>query len=379
MMVLPMSVDLNGATPALIQCDSQVGAIRIAAMSLLDRLVVAVHRAGCRPIRIYCPGELPSLKRSKALGIEMEVVSTLPAITEPTLFADCRVLVQAPDLRAVIAGSGRLTTPAGELLPIGRVRGLEPGLDAVLRLLPSIPANGVCGRVSDTASARVMERALWASLGSSSDGVVDIYFNRPLGRFLSKALIHTPVTPNQVTVGSALLGLVSAWFFARGSYPAGILGAVILQLSALVDCVDGDVARVVFKESAIGKWLDLGLDQVVHVAVFAALAIGAFQHGGAGPVLWLGASAVMGAVVAFPLVVRARLLANKDTDTKLERFIDAASTRDFTVLILFLALIERLEWFLWLTAITVHIFWLTVLLLQLPKRARTKPVNGPVA
>jgi phosphatidylglycerophosphate synthase len=222
--------------------------------------------------------------------------------------------------------------------------------------------------VESRESAVAMERRLWASLGSSSDGVVDTYFNRPLGRFLSKILIHTPVTPNQVTVVSALIGLVSAWFFAQGNYTAGIIGALLLQLSALVDCVDGDLARVVFKESPIGKWLDLGLDQLIHVAVFATLAVGLSRAGADAPVVWLGISAVVGAVISFPVVVRARRLSNKDLDTKLEKFLDAASTRDFTALIVFLAVISRLEWFLWLTGITVHIFWITALIMQLPKK-----------
>lgn len=374
-----MIAAMQTTTPALIQCDPQVGDIRIAALTLLDRLVVALHRAGCQPIRIVCAGALPSLKRSKALGIETEILPAMPAVVAPTLVADCRLLVQAADVRAVIAGNGRLVTPAGEALPIGMVSRVESDLNKVLNSLPPIAASGVCGVVTDAASARKVETRLWASLASSTDGVVDKYFNRPLGRFLSKALIHTPVTPNQVTVASTLIGLAGAWFFAQGNYTAGILGAFLLQMSALVDCVDGEVARIVFKESPIGKWLDLGLDQVVHVAVFAAIAIGLSQHGGNAPVFWLGISAVAGAVISFPVVVRARRLADKETDTRLEKFIDAASTRDFTALILFLAFIERLEWFLWLTGVSVHIFWVMALLLQLPKGSKTNSANGRAA
>lgn len=218
-----------------------------------------------------------------------------------------------------------------------------------------------------------MEKLLWDSLTSSSDGVVDKYFNRPLGRFLSKVLIHTPVTPNQVTVVSMLVGLLGAYYFAVGNYTAGILGALLLQLSALIDCVDGDIARVVFKESPVGKWLDITLDQVVHVAVFAAIAAGLARQGIEAPVMWLGISAVAGALISFPVVVRGRMLANKDTDTRLEKFIDAASTRDFTALVLFLAFLGKLHWFLWLTAISVHIFWITALVLQLPKSSKIRP------
>jgi len=374
-----MTAAVPPMTPALILCDPQVGANRIATLTLLDRLVVALHRAGCQPIHIVCAGEVPSLKRSQRLGIPTRILSQRPVLLEPTLVADCRILVHAGDVRAVLAGQGRLVSPTGEPLPLGIVNRLEPGWPAALMALPPIPASGVCGEVTDPSSARALERRLWASMGSSSDGIVDTYFNRPLGRVLSKALTHTAVSPNQVTVVAALIGLASAWFFAEGNYTAGILGAFLLQLSALVDCVDGELARVMFKESPIGKWLDLGLDQVVHVAVFAAIAIGASRESENAPVLWLGLSAVVGALISFPVVVRARRLANKETDTRLEKFMDAASTRDFTALIVCLAFIERLDWFLWLTGFTVHIFWVTVLCLQFPKGLKENSANGRAA
>jgi phosphatidylglycerophosphate synthase len=358
--------------PALILCEPRTGSNRLAALTLLDRLVVACHRAGCGPIRIVCPGELPLLKRAKALAIPTEVLSAAPALSEPTLVAHCRLLVQAADVRAVIAAQGRLLAKNEEPLPLGLVSSLPADLDAALKPLPGIRAEGVAGRVTDRVSARRIERQLWASLVSSSDGVVDKYFNRPLGRFLSKALVHTPITPNQVTVVSMLIGLVSAYCFAAGHHAAGILGALLLQLSALVDCVDGDLARIAFKESPLGKWLDIVLDQVVHVAVFAGIAVGLSRQGTEAPVWWLGASAVAGALISFPVVVRGRLLANQATDTRLEKFIDAASTRDFTVLVLFLALLGKLEWFLWLTGVTVHVFWITALCLQLPKSSKAR-------
>ncbi len=364
-----MSSSLEQKIPAVIYCDPQIGSIRIAALTLLDRLVVALHRGGCRAIHVVCPGPVPDMRRARALGMSVQTAAAAPQTSGPVLVSSCSVLIQPVDVKAVLGKSGHLSDSAGALLPVGVTARLPAALSdfgAALENVPVVRSIGVAGRVDDRESATRMERQLWASLGSTSDGVVDTYFNRPLGRFLSKVLIHTPVTPNQVTVVSALVGLVSAWFFAQGNYTAGIIGAILLQLSALIDCVDGDIARVVFKESPIGKWLDLGLDQVVHVAVFATLAVGLHRAGIDAPVMWLGISAVAGAVISFPVVVRARRLATAE-DTRLEKFIDAASTRDFTALILFLAVIGHLEWFLWLTGITVHIFWVTALVLQLPK------------
>jgi hypothetical protein len=73
-------------------------------------------------------------------------------------------------------------------------------------------------------------------------------------------------------------------------YSAGIIGAILLQASALIDCVDGEVARIAFRESPMGKWIDITLDQVVHIAVFAAIAFGLWRQGSDARVLWLGAA-----------------------------------------------------------------------------------------
>lgn len=373
----PMSDNQAPTIPAVIWCDPVTGSLRIAALTLLDRLVVALHRAGCGPIRIVCPGPLPVLRRAPALGIAVDAGPLPVAMEGPVVLAKCEVVVQPGDVRAVIRKRGRLSDSDGRLLPLGCVErfAVADDMEAALNRLPSVAAVEVSGLAADAESAARMGRRLWSSLSSSTDGMVDKYFNRPFGRFLSKALVHTPVTPNQVTVASAAVGLVGAWYFAVGDYVAGIVGAILLQFSALIDCVDGEVARIAFKESPIGKWLDLGLDQVVHVAVFAALAVGLGRGGSDAPVMWLGLSAVVGAIISFPVVVRARRLSNQE-DSKLEKFIDAASTRDFTALLVFLAVIGRLEWFLWLTGITVHLFWVTALVLQLPKRAPSQTTGS---
>jgi hypothetical protein len=48
-----------------------------------------------------------------------------------------------------------------------------------------------------------------------------------------------------------------------------------LQLSLIVDCVDGEVARATRKFSSLGAWLDASTDRVKEFAAYAGLAIGA--------------------------------------------------------------------------------------------------------
>ncbi len=278
-------------------------------------------------------------------------------------------LVQPADLKRVIEQRGRLTKPDGTLLPVGVLNSISTApLDSQLTKLPAITTVGVAELVRDPASTTHATRQLWASLTSSADGLVDKYFNRPVGRVLfSRLLIHTPISPNQVSVAATLIGLLSAACFAEGSAKVAIWGAGLLQLSAIVDCVDGDLARVLFKESPLGKWLDIVGDQVVHIGVFVCIGIGLYRAGSIAPVLPLAASAAIGVVISFLIVMRGLLQPESQRNSRLQKLIDATTNRDFSVLLLILAFVGRLEWFLWLTALGVHVFWVLALSLQLKR------------
>lgn len=337
--------------------------------------MVAVHRGGAGPITIVATNTRLVLKRASALGIPVRIATDAPPREVSTLVASSNLLVQAADVRVLLEHGGCLATAEGTLLPIGVLPAGDAPWRTALDALPTLQARGVACRITDAVSARQTERALWASLTSSSDGLVDRVFNRPCGRVLSKVLVHTPVSPNAVSLVSIGIGLVAAGFFAAGSYRAVLVGALLFQLSAIVDCVDGDLARVLFKESPLGKWLDLAGDQVVHVAVFAAIAVG-LSRGGQSPLaLWLGVSAVAGALLSFAVVVRGMKRPASDRSRLLQKLIDAATNRDFSVLVLVLACFHRLDWFLWMSAIGSHGFWMLALALQTGSRGKERSVT----
>jgi phosphatidylglycerophosphate synthase len=242
-------------------------------------------------------------------------------------------------------------------------------------LQPAVEAAVVSTEIRTPSEARLAARRLWASLTSSSDGLVDRWFNRPCGRPLSRLLVKTSVTPNQVSVASIVLGLVSAWLLAQGRWRDAVLGSILFQISAVVDCVDGDLARMVFKESPLGKWLDLVGDQLVHSGVFIGIAVGLLRAGTSAPAGWLGMSAVLGALFSFGVVLRG-MMGDARPSGRLQGLLDRATNRDFSVLVLALALGGMLEWFLWMAAIGSHLFWMTALFLQArapePGKAQTE-------
>jgi phosphatidylglycerophosphate synthase len=343
----------------------------VVALTPLDRAIVAVHRAGCGPIHVVAAGPLPRLRRAPALGIEFNVGPAPPALDGPVFVAQANLLFTATDVKRLVEHRARLVQN-GSKRPAGLARTYSGVLDHDLASAPPLAPEGVVALVTDAASARAAARALWASLTSSSDGLVDRHFNRPLGRWLSKLLIRTPVTPNQISVAATLIGILSALCFGWGTTGAAILGAVVLQLSAIIDCVDGDVARAVFKESPLGKWLDLVGDQVVHLGVFIAIGVGLARAGEDAPLVALATSAGVGVVISFAVVLRGLLHPGLQKHTGLQRLIDATTNRDFSVLLIALACLDQLAWFLWLAAIGVHAFWMLALSLQFRRAPATE-------
>jgi phosphatidylglycerophosphate synthase len=214
--------------------------------------------------------------------------------------------------------------------------------------------------------AATSEQAEWAllrSLKGGLEGFVDRHFNRRCSKWITRALLQTPLTPNGVTVLAALVGLLSGAVFAWGGYAAGVAGALLFQLSAILDCCDGEVARLKFMESPFGEQLDVALDNVVHVGLYAGMGWAAYQSGWGIVALALGGLAIVGNVAAFAVVQRAfRLRETLDAPRRrrVETILNHLVSRDFSVLILALALLGHVEWFLALAAVGSNIFWPTL-------------------
>ena len=123
------------------------------------------------------------------------------------------------------------------------------------------------------------DRLALDSAVKSNDGFFTTFFVSPYSRFIARWAARRGLTPNQITTASLLLGVVTAAAFATGERWAMIAGAVLLQLSFTLDCVDGQLARYTRAFSKLGAWLDSIFDRTKEYAVFAGLAIGAARTG----------------------------------------------------------------------------------------------------
>jgi phosphatidylglycerophosphate synthase len=147
---------------------------------------------------------------------------------------------------------------------------------------------------SDTAKAlaKIKTPMLRLKLANrANDGFFSVFFLRRVSKLLTWAAVKIGATPNQVTIASFAIGLYAAFLFAQGDTWSLVGGAILLQVSLIVDCVDGEIARYTRKFSELGAWLDAITDRVKEYAVFLGLAYGAFVHNGQN--LWVLAALLM--------------------------------------------------------------------------------------
>lgn len=124
----------------------------------------------------------------------------------------------------------------------------------------------------------------------ANDGFFSVFVLRKFSKILTWLAVRIGATPNQVTLFSFAVGLASAYAFAQGTFISLVFGAVALQLSLIIDCVDGELARYTRKFSKLGAWLDAVTDRVKEYLVFLGLAVGAANNG---EDLWIPAMAMM--------------------------------------------------------------------------------------
>jgi phosphatidylglycerophosphate synthase len=109
---------------------------------------------------------------------------------------------------------------------------------------------------------------------------VNAWINRPLAWLLVKALKPTNVTPNQVSIASFLIGTAGAVCFSTGRTSWFIVAGILAQLSSIVDCADGMLARAKGIETEYGRYLDIFLDRILEFLLFASIGLGAYRASG---------------------------------------------------------------------------------------------------
>jgi len=223
-----------------------------------------------------------------------------------------------------------------------------------------------CRRLRGAAEARRVEDEMLASLIRPTDGFFARHFDRHLSRRISVVLVRWGAHPNLITAVATLVGLIGAGFLVSVDRPAQVLGALIFVFATVLDGCDGEVARLSLRTSELGRRLDLIGDNIVNGAVFVAIGYGSLR---AQPTALMEA-AVGAALVGLGLATAAGFwysgwLERTGRHEAVRNTYEAVVSRDFAYLLLVLAVLGKLHWFVWAAAIGSNVFALLLVVLRI--------------
>lgn len=183
---------------------------------------------------------------------------------------------------ASLMSSGRLTVASDELVDLCTVALVRSGIDVHAVEMVDVPwfrspadpaeARRVIARTDERRIAQLQANRV-------DDGFYSTFVVRRASKPLTRLALRIGASPNAVTLLSFAIGLLAALAFAQGTRVWLVVGALALQVSLIVDCVDGEVARATRRFSALGAWLDASTDRVKEYAAYAGLAAGAAVAG----------------------------------------------------------------------------------------------------
>lgn len=102
-----------------------------------------------------------------------------------------------------------------------------------------------------------------------------ILWDQKVGRWLALPFVSTALRPNHITTVDLVIGIASGGAIALDHLN---LGGVLFITARLIDCMDGELARLQGSSSSFGEHLDLMAGCVTYLAFFAGLAIWSYGH-----------------------------------------------------------------------------------------------------
>jgi len=202
------------------------------------------------------------------------------------------------------------------------------------------------------------EKKIEQPSGTSLDSpIIDRYIIRKISGFITGFLVRTPVTPNQVTVISLILGLIAAVIFSFGGHTHTITAGLIFFLCIVFDQCDGEVARIKNMETEFGRSFDIIVDSIVSAAIVARITFALYKASGSGFHIIIGLLAIIG--ISISIFLATYLGKENKTDTGTQEMLDKLNNKDFFYIIMLASVIfNQMIWFLLIMAVGTNIYWI---------------------
>lgn len=365
----------------------------IAGVTAFKRLIFSLQRAGIENFIIFEQNSTLSQQHSIETNIESDsrFKSNLQwhSLHNDSFSDNLNSIKLLPKLEKVLLVEGDLVTTS-ELIKgfINSSNALEPiaitGLfnenrnsDGIYLLLPSDVENylrfgslkkevtpvHLSGpwffrkRIKDSESTQSIEKGILDEHKLHYHQFMDIWVNSIFSIKISSLLVKTFLTPNQITILGLFIGLASGILFAQGNYWNTLIGGVLLSITAILDCCDGDVARLKFMESDFGENLDTACDNIINIFIFIGIMLGVARYDGLIQALIPFALLMFGGGWIFYLIYFPKGgKGSYFTNTPMYNIIQILASRNFIYVILLFCIFNKLNWFLWIAGIGSIVF-----------------------
>ncbi len=302
--------------------------LEVGNVSIVGRMAIVAKRAGASQVSIV--GADADVERARGLLRNEPRIGEVPVAfgavaevdsTTRRIDAEANVIVPAR-VFSLLADSAEPTFVPGA--PSIRV----DGDDDPVPLWEGEPPEGCfVTEVHGPSDLRRARRVVMHHARSAGSSPVARHLHERGSQPLSRLLAETPVTANMITFLNTFLGLLAAWLWTLGDLAAFAAGGMLMQVTSVLDCVDGELARGKLLESKWGAWFDTVGDHVVNFAWVLGLAIGYGRFAEGRDVPWahlIPTLSLAEVVLSFTLIAGLFLfLLSKKAGTKLK---DVATT-----------------------------------------------------
>jgi len=131
-----------------------------------------------------------------------------------------------------------------------------------------------------------------------NDGSISKYINRPISKWITSKITDYPLTPNQISIVVFFVSMLSGLIISMEGYFFLLLGALLAQLSSILDGCDGEIARLKLLKSKFGGWFDQVLDRYSDLFIFTGLTFHTYFIHKTLTVFFIGFIAVGGKIIS---------------------------------------------------------------------------------
>ncbi len=192
-----------------------------------------------------------------------------------------------------------------------------------------------------------------------AEGLFEYFITRKFSKYITRLLVKTDITANQVTTISFVLALFASVFFAFGLHNCLVIGAIMLFISHVFDVCDGEVARFRDESTQFGVWYDDSTDLLKFAFTFAGLTYGLYRQTQDVGVIVLGSASIINIALFYYLreLTLRRLTKRPPPEMAVGKKYYLGITVPMVFITIFFALINRIYYLLLIGAILGAVGW----------------------